>query len=178
MKIHLQIIIALIFVSLGHFVVHEFAHALAAKLLGYEVVIKLNSVRPASGGYESTFHASIISLTGPIVTLLTAAFAAIIANNQKSLLAFLVVVSAAFQRVIAQVVSIGNPNDEMRVSIEYGLGAFTLPTISSLMFIGLVVYAWRGPKPKGWMLFTVWISLSLAMSMVVFGERVLPSITW
>ena len=135
-------------------------------------------MRSASGGYESAFHASIISLTGPIVTLLIAAFAAIIANKKKSLLAFLVVVSAAFQRVIAQLISIGNPNDEMRVSIEYGLGAFTLPSISSLMFIALVVYAWRGPKPKGWMLISLWIGLSLGISMAVFGERVLPSITW
>lgn len=109
-------------VTLAHFAIHEFAHALAAKLLGYDVVITLNTVRPLKEAYDSAADASLISITGPVVTLLIALFAALYARRHKSLVAFMVVVSALFQRAIAQLVSLGNPNDEMRVSIDLGLG--------------------------------------------------------
>ena len=122
MKYHLTWVGVLVLVTLAHFAIHEFAHALAAKLLGYDVVITLNTVRPLKEAYDSAADASLISITGPVVTLLIALFAALYARRHKSLVAFMVVVSALFQRAIAQLVSLGNPNDEMRVSIDLGLG--------------------------------------------------------
>ena len=175
---YINTIILITIIILLHFVVHELAHAVAAKLLGYDVIMGLNIVALDNQVYASRTDAMIVSIAGPVVTFLIALTAAIVSHKRQSIVAFWIVLTATFQRILAQIVSLGNPNDEMRVSIDLGVGDWTLPGFSIALFVILSIWAWQGPKPKPLLFFIAWIGMSIGFSMAVFGDRILPKIYW
>ena len=86
-------------------------------------------------------------------------------------------VCAAVQRSAAALFSlISNPNDEMRMSLELGLGAWTLHL---LVMAGLWWLVWRTAKrvKPGWAyVIWVWLGTSFGFTLMIFGETFLPGI--
>ena len=155
-------------------VLHELGHLAAAKALGYEAIIRLNSVSVV-GGTHSVRDAIIIDAAGPLVTLVIAAIGLAMARRPGGLGATFVF-AALMMRILATAVSIGNPNDEARISSVLGLGMWTLPALVVAILLWMMVLAARrsetGPK---WFVVS-WIGASIGFTGVVFGERFLPAI--
>ncbi len=66
----LRLALWIVFVSWMTFAVHELAHALAGKLLGYDVYLRANSTSLVSGDYRSAFDENFTDLAGPVITLM------------------------------------------------------------------------------------------------------------
>lgn len=173
----MKTILTAVLLTVLTFLVHEAAHAAAAKALGYDVEATINSVR-AIGGYGSVGSQMLVDIAGPVATVLIAAFAALIARATGSLTAFWVVFTATFMRITAQAVSLASPNDEMRVSSELGIGAWTLPVAVVVVLVILSFWAGNRAKPGLGRLFLGWLGTSAAIAAIVLGENYLPSLTF
>ncbi|XUU61592.1 hypothetical protein ACRAQ6_04800 [Erythrobacter sp. HA6-11] len=153
---------------------HELGHALAAVGFGYEVELSSNRVAPTEGPYATDVHRNLISMAGPAVTVLIA-IAAYIWRARLGWLAPIVLWNTLTMRVLATLASINSPNDEARVSLSLGLGAWTLPLIVCAFLLALfVIVARERGLGKMWYL-AAWIGMSLGYGVVVFGEKWLPS---
>jgi len=152
-------------------VLHEIGHLIAAKALGYEAAIRINSVSLV-GGPQDWRDAALVDAAGPLVTVLLAIIAL---AKRGGTLGPTIVFAALMMRILATVVSVQAPNDEARIGEALGLGTWTLPAIVvGLLAILMAVSARRSGVGWAWLLGT-WIGTSLGFSAVVFGERYLPA---
>ena len=114
-------------------------------------------------------------ITKGVDALVIAAIGLAMAHRPGSLGATFVF-AALMMRILATAVSIGNPNDEARISNVLGLGMWTLPALVVAILLWMMVLAARrsetGPK---WFVVS-WIGASIGFTGVVFGERFLPAI--
>jgi hypothetical protein len=120
------------------FFFHEVAHWVTGELLGNDMAMRLNSAYPKSGNYIKNWHATVISATGPLFTILQGIvfYFIIDKTGNRQLYPFLLL--AFIQRFLAMALTFINPNDEARISQSLGLGLFTLPLIVCvLLFIPL-----------------------------------------
>lgn len=114
-------------VAVATYLVHEAAHWLVGRSLGYPVSYGINSVIP--GAPMTVTDHLLMSAAGPAVTLVGALIAFVVVMRKDSLIAYAVLYFALFMRVIAAGVSVFNPNDEARISDTLGWGPWTLPGI-------------------------------------------------
>ena len=115
---------------------HEFTHWITAEALGNDMIMTLNTCYPKSGEYIESWHATVISAAGPVVTLIQAIIFYYLLKriSNKSLFPFLL--TCLYMRFLAGVMNFINPNDEGRVSVDLGLGKFTL----SIIIVGILFY--------------------------------------
>ena len=134
-------------IVVASFLIHEAGHWLAGTALGYEMTFALNSV--VSTTPLSPRDAMIVSAAGPIVTAIQGVVSFVLIVRRDVVGAYAVLFVAAMLRVMATVVSVSNPNDEARISLQLGLGQWTLPILVSGALIVLVVIASRTLR-LGW----------------------------
>ena len=123
-----QLIFTLLLVGAATFIVHEFFHWLAGTLLGYPMRITPNQVGPLSTMLP--VHHTVMTAAGPIATYIQAAVGYALVTQRSSMVGFAMVYMAFFMRLIAMGVSVFNPNDEARISLDLGLGLWTLPALA------------------------------------------------
>ena len=123
------------------FALHEAAHFMAGLALGYDMSARLNGVSSLTPA--SATHKAIIDAAGPLITIAQAVVTFILVRRFKLSVAFAFLYFAAFMRLLATGVSAFNLNDEARLSVYFGLGAWTVPIVVSL---GLMLLAWRGSQ--------------------------------
>lgn len=162
-------------ITLLSFVIHEAAHLAAATALGYEATATINHVYPH--GDVKRGDGLLIAAAGPIITVLIASVGAMLAISGRSLLALNFVVVSALHRLLAMIVSLGNPNDEARISLELGLGQWTLPAITVGFLAVLAVLSVRAVRPRASYWFLTWLGVSAGMTLAVLGENILPSVS-
>ncbi|NVE95177.1 hypothetical protein HUO12_09730 [Altererythrobacter sp. JGD-16] len=127
-----------------------------------------------NGPYASDLHRNLISIAGPVVTLLIA-LAAFLGRARFGYLAPLILWNTMTMRVMASLASLNLPNDEARVSRDLGLGTWTLPIIVCAIMLTLFVIAARERGlSKMWYL-AAWVGMSFGYGVVVFGQKWLPS---
>ena len=51
------------------YVIHELAHGLCGKLLGYDMFVSINKAGLASGEYAQVWHAQLVGAAGPTATI-------------------------------------------------------------------------------------------------------------
>lgn len=124
------------------FFLHEGAHWLAGVALGYDMRFSMNLVAPV-GGYNAGWHASLVTIAGPVVTILQAVAAYIVLRRRFFPQAYAFLYFAAFMRFAAMLMTPFNPNDEARLGAAAGLGEWTLPL---LIVVLLVFLAWRASR--------------------------------
>ncbi len=110
--------------------IHEFSHWITGKSLGYDVGMTLNTVYLKSGAYKTQLHATLISASGPLITVLQAIVVFFYFNKKgwkKHWYPFLF--TAFYTRLMAAIISYFNSNDEARISEVMGIGKYTLPLI-------------------------------------------------
>lgn len=153
--------------------VHEGAHWLAGTALGHAMTFNLNSVSPTAP--VSLRDQLIIAAAGPVVTLIQGVVAFLLILRRDSLAAYAFLFFAALMRVMAAGISLFNPNDEARVSLDLGLGQWTLPLLVSGLLVTLTVIASRRLR-IGWktnlltyLVCTVALSAVVGLDMVLKG---------
>ncbi|MET2984942.1 hypothetical protein [Aureibaculum conchae] len=139
-KITLKYAFATVGAVLFTWLLHEFTHWFTSELLGYEAIMRLNSVSPVAGQQQNKWHQIYISASGPIITLLQALFIFIVLKTKgwnKFIYPLLFV--PLYMRILAGVMNVIKPNDEGRISEFLGTGLYTLSILVSL-FLFLLVY--------------------------------------
>lgn len=160
-------------------IVHEFAHWLTGELLGYQTIMRLNGTSAIEPQNPTAWHKIIISVSGPVVTLLqgSVVFIYLISRKwNKYLYPFLF--TAFYMRSLAGLMNFINLNDEGRISAFLKIGTFTLPIImSGLLF--LMVYSVSENHNLKWkfqlsttLIVMVWSSI-LILSDQFLGIRIL-----
>ena len=131
-------------VGAATFVVHEFFHWLVGTLLGYPMRITPNQVGPLAAMLPA--HHTAMTAAGPIATYVQAAVGYWLVVKRASPVGFAMVYMAFFMRLVAMGVSVFNPNDEARISLELGIGQWTLP----LLVCGVCTGRPAGSAAPGW----------------------------
>ncbi|NBB65144.1 hypothetical protein GVN18_38450 [Pseudomonas sp. ODNR1LW] len=158
-------------IALATFVLHEGAHWLAGVVLGHEMTVSLNSSAPV--GAVSREHALLISAAGPLVTLAGGLIAFALVLARDSLAAYGVVFFALFMRFSAGLISLIHPNDEARISLDLGLGLYTLPVAMVGGLLVLTVIAARR-LGLGWKTHVAaYLVCTAALTAVVVADQVL-----
>jgi len=116
--------------------IHELGHWCTGELLCNEMVMTLNSSYPLKGEYGASWHATIISAVGPIITILQAIIFYLLMRRNESNLLFPFLLTALYMRTLAGIMNLVNLNDEGRISRDFGIGPFTIP----LLVFGILAY--------------------------------------
>ncbi|MBB3034120.1 zinc metalloprotease [Alteriqipengyuania lutimaris] len=154
---------------------HEIGHLVAAKALGYEAAIRINSVSLV-GGAQDWRDAALVDAAGPLVTVLLAIIGVAL-SKRGGTLGPTIVFAALMMRILATAVSVQAPNDEARISEALGLGTWGVPAmVVGLLAILMLLSARRSAIGWRWLL-GAWIGASLGFVVVVFGEPHLPALT-
>lgn len=158
---------------LATWLLHEGAHWLAGTALGHQMTFNLNSVSPITP--ISMRDHLIISAAGPIVTLIQGLIAFVLIVRRDSLPAYAFLFVAVLMRVMAAGISFFNPNDEARISLELGLGQWTLPALMCSVLVILAALASRklriGWKTNllTWLVCTIGLSAVVGLDMLLKG---------
>jgi len=107
--------------------IHEFAHWLAGRILGYQMAMTLNKSYSLQG--TTAAHAQIISGAGPLVTLGEAVLVFILMDRSNRRLLYPFLFTCFYCRLLAALISFRNLNDEARISKFLRIGTFTLPLL-------------------------------------------------
>ena len=157
-------------------ILHEAGPLLAAKALGYDAVVRINSVSTV-GGAANWRDAAMVDAAGPLITVLLAITGLALSGRGGSMLGPTIVFAALMMRLLATLVSVQAPNDEARIGEALGLGTWTIPAIIvGLLAIMMAVSARRSGVGWRWLLGS-WIGASIGFTLIVFGEPLLPAIT-
>ncbi len=171
-KITLKYILTVSFAVLFTWFIHEFTHWITSEFLGYESIMRLNSVSEANGQKRTEWHKIYISASGPIITILQAIIAFIILKTKgwnKYIYPFLFV--PLYMRLLAGIMNFINPNDEGRISEFLGIGLFTISIIvSGLLFF--LVYKISRMYRVNWK-FNFWTTIitMVASSILILSDQ-------
>ncbi|GAB5348508.1 hypothetical protein [Alteriqipengyuania sp. 357] len=156
-------------------VLHEIGHLMAAKLLGYEAAIRINSVSLV-GGAQGWRDAALVDAAGPLVTGVLAIIGVALVKRGGTL-GPTIVFAALMMRILATAVSVQAPNDEARIGVLLGIGTWALPAlVVGVLAVLMAISARRSRVGWRWLLAS-WIGASIGFVIVVFGEPMLPAIT-
>lgn len=156
------------------FVAHEGAHWAAGEWLGYDMFLRANSAGLARGLYRSVADAQIVTAAGPAFTLLQGFVAFALVRGLSAGFAFPFLLSALLMRILAAGVSLGKPNDEMRLGVWLGLGDWSVFAAVIGVLLVLTALAARqlrltwGAIAAG---VVCWIAFAAAL---ILAERYLP----
>lgn len=153
------------------FLVHEAAHWLAGKALGYPMIMRLNGARATVA--TTPLDAALISAAGPAITVLQAVIALALVLRRRSLTGFAFLFWAAFMRFMATVISLFNANDEARVSLYLGWNPWIVPIAVT---VALGALAWAGGRrlALSWTVgLLAWLTASVTVSLIVGLDSVL-----
>jgi hypothetical protein len=122
---------------------HECGHWTVGELLGNHMVLGLNSADVSGGGYAGPSDALLVSLGGPMFTLLQAFVAWLIVERTESMAAYPFLFFAAFCRFFSIVLGGHALQDEARIASLMHLPGF-VPAIGVLSLLAGLV--WRGTR--------------------------------
>ena len=178
-KITLKYVLAVIGAVIFTWLIHEFSHWLTSEALGYDSIMRINSVSYLDGENPTEWHRIIVSAAGPIVTILQTIVVFFFLKSQKwNKYIYPLLFTAFYMRFVAAQMNLINPNDEGRISAFLGIGTFTLPIIVSV-FLFYLVYAISRKYKLGWkfqlatILIVMLASSVLIISDQIFGIRIL-----
>ncbi|MGA7296583.1 MAG: hypothetical protein WBW92_03600 [Rhodanobacteraceae bacterium] len=163
--------LALFAIGIASFVAHEFAHWVVGESLGHTMQASLNHVWPLDPVSRS--HQLLISAAGPALTLILGIAGFVLVRMRDSLTGFALLYMAFFSRLLAAAVSIFNPNDEARISVQLGLGFWTMPAIVVLVLFALTVLASARLKLSLRDQLYCYATASVAVTAVVVADRLL-----
>lgn len=172
-RITFKYILATLGAVIFTWVLHEFIHWTTSELLGYESILRLNSVSPVGGQKQmNEWHRIYISASGPLITIFQAVitFQFLLRKGWSKIL-YPFFFTPFYMRSIAGIMNFVNPNDEGKISEFLGLGLFTLSIIvSSLLFF--LVYKISKKYELNWK-FNLWTILVImaASSILILSDQ-------
>lgn len=171
-KITVKYIFAGILAVFLTWIIHEFAHWLTSELLGHKNIMRLNGTSFVKGQNPTEIHKAIISISGPIITILQGVFVFFFLKSRgwnKYIYTFLF--TAFYMRFLAGLMNLIMANDEGRVGQFLGIGTFTLSIIiSGVLFF--LVYKTSSKNKLNWK-FQFWTTIIIisASSLLIFLDQ-------
>jgi hypothetical protein len=162
---------ALLGIVFGTFMIHETGHYLVGRLLGYQMVVTLNSAFPV-GGYQSPLHAALASLGGPVVTMIQALMAVALIHRGGGMMVYGVLFAAFSMRALAAGISVIYPNDEARISLALGWNQWIIPLLVVGVLLLFVAYAHRRLGLHWSVNAWSWLMVSIGVALVVVIDNV------
>lgn len=173
-KITFRYILATAIAVIFTWVLHEFTHWVTSESLGYESIMRLNSVSVVDGQERTDWHKIYISASGPIITILQAIVVFILLKTKGwNKLIYPLMFVPLYMRSLAGVVNFVNPNDEGRISEFFGIGLFTISIlVSGLLFF--LVFKISKKYNLNWK-FNLWTTLIImvASSILILSDQFL-----
>jgi hypothetical protein len=151
---------------------HEFFHWLTGEILGNDMVMSLNRSYVASGKYLANWHEHVVSVAGPLITLVEAVVAFFLLKNGKTIFLFPFLLSCLYMRALAGLMNIVNPNDEGRLSQALGTDVFfiSLLIVGVLLFFVYRIVKYRAVSTRLIVTTVVWILLF--SSTMILGDQI------
>lgn len=152
------------------FVLHEGAHFLMGKALGYDMWMDLNSAGiVGEGTFNKDWEKHLVSAAGPIFTIIQGIAIVYIIKQHKNLMWYPFLFTAVLMRFFAAVISyIGESNDEARISEWLGIGKMTLPILVSGFLIYLTVIVTKRNKISWKFNLVTFILISINIAALVY----------
>ena len=135
-KINLTYIIVLFGAVLLSCFFHEFAHWIAGELLGNKMSMSFNGASPVSGEYRHDWNANIITISGPVFTVLQGIVFYFILYRSKNTYLYPFLFFPFVYRFFAGLANTFGPNDEGRIGLSLGIGLYTI----SILFSGFLLF--------------------------------------
>jgi len=154
--------------------IHESAHWLMGRALGYDMWITFNQVGLVQGNYDSDRHQILVGMAGPMVTWLQAIVTLFFIRRTRHLWSYSFLFLAFWMRILAMVISfLSNPNDEAHISLLLGLPMWIIPTIS-VIFLLILTYLGGRSLRAGWKgNLIAYVMSSVMTTIVVFSNQLL-----
>jgi hypothetical protein len=150
--------------------IHELTHWLTGELLGYKMIMTLNSGWPAKGFYDAYWHYNLISAVGPGVTLIQTIVLSLLIKKYPNRYLYPFLFAPFFLELLSGLMNFRHANDLGRISVTLHLGLFTLSILVVGIHFALVYFTSRREKydlkfnavTLGWIaLFSfVWIGIN------------------
>lgn len=171
-KVTIKYILTGIFAVALTWIIHEFTHWLTSELLGYETIMRLNGTASVKGENPTELHKVIISISGPIITILQGLIIFIFLKLRGwNKYLYPLLFTAFYMRLLAGLMNLIMANDEARVGQFLGIGTFTLSIIvSGILFF--MVYKIARKYKLNWK-FQLWttIIILLASSILILSDQ-------
>ena len=152
-------------VGIGTFFIHELAHWLTGVALGHDMIASPHHVRATDP--MSVRDQCLVSAAGPLITIAQGIVGYWLVSRRSSRLGFALLYMAFFMRLIANAVSVFNPNDEARISLLLGIGTWTLPLVVVAGLFVLLFAASRRLKLRFLDQFFCYLVASVVVTLIV-----------
>lgn len=157
------------------FLIHELSHYFAGVALGFDMWVNLNGAGPIGDIRPNQSQQTIITMAGPIVTVIQASVAAIFIQSRKHLWGYSFVVSALLMRIFAFATSMAiYPNDEARVALSYGWPNWSIHAIIVSALLAATILAARKAKVGILLNLLAFFLVSASMAAIVLGSQAYP----
>ena len=173
-KITLKYILATLGAVIFTWILHELTHWITSEFLGYESIMKLNSVSAVDGQERTDWHKVYISASGPVITIFQAIIIYILLQTKSwNKLIYPLLFTPLYMRLLAGLMNFINPNDEGRISEFLGIGLFTL-SIIVCGFLFYLVYKISKQYELNWK-FNFWttIIIMVVSSILILSDQFL-----
>jgi len=160
-----QFYFTLFLVGIATFIVHELCHWITGVALGYKMFASLNQVW--SQTEMTSGHKILVDAAGPIFTIIQGIVGFWWVKSRLSSTGFSMLYMSFFMRLFAGVVSIFNLNDEARISLQLGLGTWTLPIVVILFLFTLLYFASRRLRLTFRDHFFCYLTASIVVTLIV-----------
>ena len=173
-RVTFQYILLTAFAVFFTWFIHEFAHWLTSEALGYDAIMRINSVSPANDLKQSDAHNQLISAAGPIITILQAYVAYLLLMKMGwNKYLFPLLFTAFYMRLMAGLLNFVMPNDEGRISQYLGIGLFTISIIVTGFLFYLTYRVARKHKLKRSYIVWTLIIIIVTSSVLILGDQYL-----
>lgn len=137
-------LLVLVLATLFTFFFHEMSHWLAYKLMGYDAGFTLNRAFLVDSELSlSATERIITSAAGPIFTIIQAIVCYVIIIKRKQILLYPFLFLPFIMRLGAAWANQFEPNDEGRISLEFGLNLYVISGVVVAFLLALVYKASR-----------------------------------
>ena len=170
--VNARYVLTTVLVVLFTWLIHEFAHWATYAVFGYEATMGLNHVSIAEGFEAERTHRLWCIAMGPIVTVLQAVVAFWILKRGWKKLVYPVLFSAFYMRSLAGAMNVLNPNDEGKLSVEFGLGLFAIPVLVGLFLLVLVILTSRRHHLHASIQWKTTMVVMVTSSMLILGDMI------
>lgn len=173
---NVKYILATLIAVAATWMIHEFSHWITGELLGNDMVMTLNACYSKTGEYIQHWHSTVTSAAGPMVTLIQAIVVYYLLKVRSSLYLFPFLLTCLYMRFLAGAMNFINPNDEGRVSLDLGLGTFTLSIVivAVLSYLTYDTIRTKGFKTK-WIAATVFL-IMLFSSVIILADQAFKAV--
>ncbi|NRA29464.1 MAG: hypothetical protein HRU11_04305 [Parvularculaceae bacterium] len=157
------------------FLIHELGHYTAGVILGFDMWFNLNSAGNYNEIPPNEFQQTIITMAGPVVTVIQGFIAAALVRSRQSLWLFSFVAATFWQRTFAFATTMAiSPNDEGRIALMYDLPLWAIHSVTSGLL--LVILVWASMKARAGLLtqLVTWFAVTVGVTIVVLGTQAFP----